>query len=81
MDSQINKVYSPTIFCVVLSDLMGFWDASISSSDPTRHTYNINRQGVQTSKTAHGGVPPEFSQISPTSKRRSPPSLGHVKSR
>ena len=36
MDSQINKVDSPTIFCVVLSDLMGFWDASISSSDHTR---------------------------------------------
>ena len=36
MDSQINKVHSPTILCVVLSDLMGFWDASISSSDPTR---------------------------------------------
>ena len=36
MDSQINKVASPTIFCVVLSDLMGFWDASISSSDTTR---------------------------------------------
>ena len=36
MDSQINKVHSPTIFCVVLSDLMGFWDASISSSDHTR---------------------------------------------
>ena len=39
MDSQINKikVHSPTIFCVVLSDLLGFWDASISSSDHTRH--------------------------------------------
>ena len=35
-DSQINKVHSPTIFCVVLSDLVGFWDASISSSDHTR---------------------------------------------
>ena len=33
---QINKVHSPTIFCVVLRDLIGFWDASISSSDPTR---------------------------------------------
>ena len=31
MDSQINKVHSLTIFCVVLSDLMGFWDASIST--------------------------------------------------
>ena len=27
INSQINKVYSPTIFCVVLSDLMGFWEA------------------------------------------------------
>ena len=36
MNSQINKVHSPSIFCVVLSDLMGFWDASISPSDPTR---------------------------------------------
>ena len=35
-DSQISKVHSPTIFCVVLSDLMGFWDASISSLDQTR---------------------------------------------
>ena len=26
MDSHINKVHSPTIFCIVLSDLMGFWD-------------------------------------------------------
>ena len=34
MDSQINKVHSPTIFCVVLSDLIGFRDASISPSDP-----------------------------------------------
>ena len=40
MDSQINKVYSPTIFCVVLSDLMGFRDASIFSfrSDASSHT-------------------------------------------
>ena len=30
MNSQINKVHSSTIFCAVLSDLMGFWDASIS---------------------------------------------------
>ena len=30
MDSQINKVHSLTIFCVALSDLMGFWEASIS---------------------------------------------------
>ena len=38
MDSQINNVYSPTIFCVFLSDLMGFLDTSISPSDPTgRH--------------------------------------------
>ena len=36
MVSQINKVHSPTIFCVVLGDLMGFGDASISSSDHTR---------------------------------------------
>ena len=41
MDSQINKVHSPTVFCVVLSDLIGFWDASISPSDLTRFTYNI----------------------------------------
>ena len=27
---QPDKVHSPSIFCVVLSDLMGFWDASIS---------------------------------------------------
>ena len=47
MDSQINKVHSPTIFCVVLSDLMVFWDASILSQIPRVVTYNINRQGVQ----------------------------------
>ena len=28
MDSQIKKVHSPTIFCVVPRDLMGFLDAS-----------------------------------------------------
>ena len=36
MDSHINKVHSPTVFYVVLSDLMFFWDASISSSDGMR---------------------------------------------
>ena len=42
MDSQINKIHSPTIFCVVLSDLIGFWDASVSHSDPTcRHIHLI----------------------------------------
>ena len=81
MDSQINKVHLPTIFCAVLNDLMGFWDASISSSDPTRRhiQYKLTRRA--TSKTAHGRVPPEFSQISPTSKGRSPPRLKHVESR
>ena len=34
MDNQINKVLSRTIFCVVLSDLMGFWDASKSADFP-----------------------------------------------
>ena len=34
MDSQINKVHSSTIFCVVPSDLIGSWDALISPSDP-----------------------------------------------
>ena len=42
MDSQINKVHSPTIFCVVLSDLMGFWDASISPLDLTRYHMHDN---------------------------------------
>ena len=32
MDGQINKVHSSTIFCFVLSALMGFWEASISPS-------------------------------------------------
>ena len=40
MDSQINKVHSTTIFCVVLRDLMGFWEASISPSDPKRRHIN-----------------------------------------
>ena len=39
----MNKVNSPTIFCGVLSDLMRFWNASISPSDPTRR-HKINRQ-------------------------------------
>ena len=78
MDSQINKVHSPTIFCLVLSDLMGFWDALISSSDPTRCHVHYKYSRRATSKTAHGRVPPEFSWISPTSKGRLPPSFGHV---
>ena len=52
MDSQINKVHSPTIFCIVPRDLRGFWDALFfprSDMSPTA------------SKTAHGRVPPEFS--------------------
>ena len=81
MNNQINNVYSPTIIFVVLSDLMGFWAASISSSDPTRRHIQYKWTRPATSKTAHGRVPPEFSRISPTSKGRSPPSLGHVQSR
>ena len=34
--AMTNKVRSATIFCVVLSDLMAFWDTSISPSNPTR---------------------------------------------
>ena len=30
----MNKVHSPTIFCVVLSDLIGFRDALICPSFP-----------------------------------------------
>ena len=41
MDIQINDIHSPAIFSVVLSDLMGFWDASISSSDHTRRHFCI----------------------------------------
>ena len=45
MDSQINKFHSLTIFFVVLSDSMGFWDASISSSDHMRrHIQYKHRQ-------------------------------------
>ena len=39
LDSQICKVHSPTIFCVVPSDSMGFWDASFSPSDLTRRSW------------------------------------------
>ena len=37
VDSQINKVHSPTIFCIVPRNLMGFWDASFFPSDLMDH--------------------------------------------
>ena len=54
MDSEINKVHSPTIFCVVLSDLMGFWDASISSLDHTRRHIGSLSARVFETRTATG---------------------------
>ena len=36
MDSQINKVHSPTIFCDVLSDLMGFWELPARCCETTK---------------------------------------------
>ena len=48
MDSQINKVHSTTIFCVVLSYLMGFFGTLQFPLQFRRFiTYNTNRQGVQ----------------------------------
>ena len=80
MDSQINKVHSPNVFCIVLSDLMGFWDALISTSDHTHRLIQYKKTMHATSKTAHGRVPPELSRISPTSNGHLPPTLGDLKS-
>ena len=40
MDSQINKFHSPTIFCVVLSDLMCFWGASMCAGEKTSFEFS-----------------------------------------
>ena len=46
MDSQINEVHSPTIFCVVLSDLMGF--GTLRFPLQIRPVVKYNRMAMET---------------------------------
>ena len=67
MDSQINKVHSPTIFCVVPSDLMRFWVASFSPSALTSRQLQekLTRRAVQLSRPLTAECLPNLAECFP----------------
>ena len=64
MDSHLNKAHLTTNFCVVLSDLMCFWDPSISPSDPKRRHLRYKASNFQDrSRPIASRIQPNFSHF------------------